>query len=419
MKDAATRHVTVIGAGIVGTVCANYLLRDGHQVTLIDRAGPGEAASFGNAGAISPASVVPIAYPGMAKDIPRWLLDRNGPLYLHWSYLPHVLPWLIRFLRAGRRDRVEQISKALAALNMPAFDAYRPLLKDAGLEHLFHQTGQLFIYRTREGLDHDRFGIELKRATGLRVDILNADEIHQLEPSLAPIFAAAHFIPDHGHCKNPFRLVEGLAENFVRRGGTLLREEVLGFEMGPTGPSAIVTRGGRRALDLAVIAAGIWSRGLTKQLGRDVPLETHRGYHVTLPNPGAMPRIMVFPMDYKMAATPMEMGLRLAGTVELNSVDAPPNYARAQNLLRIGREIFPSLNTEGYTQWMGNRPCFPDSLPVLGAVPGIPNVYVAFGHGHQGLLGASQTGKVTAELIGGRPLSMDLTPFRIDRFAHA
>jgi D-amino-acid dehydrogenase len=103
----------------------------------------------------------------------------------------------------------------------------------------------------------------------------------------------------------------------------------------------------------------------------------------------------------------------------LADVDAPPNYARAQNLLRIGREIFPTLNIEGYTQWMGNRPCFPDSLPVLGAVPDVSGVYVAFGHGHQGLLGASQTGKVMAELIGGRPLSMDLTPFRIDRFTRA
>ena len=418
MNDASTRHVTVIGAGVVGTACANYLLRDGHQVTLIDRAGPGEATSFGNAGGISPASVVPIAYPGMMKEIPKWLLDPNGPLYLHWSYLPHALPWLIKFLRAGRRDRVEQISKALTALNRPTFDAFRPLLKDAGLEHLFHQTGQLFVYRSKEGLDHDRFGIDLKRATGLRVDILNADEIRQLEPSLAPIFAAAHFIPDHGHCANPFKLVQGLAENFVRRGGTLLREDVLGFDMEPTGPSAVVTRGGRHAVDLTVIAAGVWSRTLTKQLGHDVPLETHRGYHVTLPDPGVMPRIMVLPVDYKMAATPMEMGLRLAGTVELADVDAPPNYARAQNLLRIGREIFPNLNTDGYTQWMGNRPCFPDSLPVLGTVPGMPKVCVAFGHGHQGLLGASQTGKVTAELIGGRPLSMDLTPFRIDRFKH-
>jgi D-amino-acid dehydrogenase len=417
MSETSRREITVIGAGIVGTVCANYLLREGHEVTLIDRAGPGEATSFGNAGGISPASVLPVAYPGMIKDIPKWLLDPNGPLYLHWSYLPRVLPWLIKFLRAGRRDRVERISKALASLNVPTFDAYRPLLKDAGLEHLFHQTGQLFVYRSKGGLKRDKLGIDLKRATGLRVDVLNADEIRQLEPSLAPIFAAAYFIPDNGHCKNPFRLVQGLAENFVRRGGTLLRDEVLGFELGPQGPRAMLTRGGRRPLDLTLIAAGVWSNVLTKQLGFKVPIETQRGYHVTLPDPGVMPRIMVLPMDYKIAITPMEMGLRLAGTVELAKIDARPNYARARNLLRIGGTIFPDLRTNGYTQWMGNRPCFPDSMPVLGPMPGLPNAFVAFGHGHQGLLGASQTGKVIAELIGGRPASIDLAPFRIDRFS--
>ncbi|HYB11190.1 MAG TPA: FAD-dependent oxidoreductase [Alphaproteobacteria bacterium] len=417
MNGTSRQKVTVIGAGIVGTVAANYLLREGHEVTLIDRAGPGEATSFGNAGGITCAAVVPIAYPGMIKDIPGWLLDPNGPLYLHWSYLPQVLPWLIKFLRAGRRDRVERISKALATLNIPTFDAYRPLLKDAGLEHLFHQTGQLFVYRSKRAFERDRFGIDLKRATGLRLDVLDGDEIRQLEPSLAPIFPAAYFIPDNGHCKNPFRLVQGLAEYFVRRGGALVREEVLGFEMGARGPGTLITRGGRRASDVTVIAAGVWSNALTKQLGFDVPIITQRGYHVTLPDPGVMPRIMVLPMDNKIAITPMEMGLRLAGTVELAKLESPPNYARAKCLLRIGREIFPGLRTEGYTEWMGNRPCFPDSLPVLGPVPGLGDTFVAFGHGHHGLLSASQTGKVIAELIGGRPPSIDLTPFRIDRFS--
>jgi D-amino-acid dehydrogenase len=207
------------------------------------------------------------------------------------------------------------------------------------------------------------------------------------------------------------------AENFGRRGGTLIRDDVLGFEPGPHGPRAIFSRAGRRTPDITLIAAGVWSNALTKQLGFEVPIETQRGYHVTLPDTGVMPRIMVLPMDHKIAITPMEMALRFADTVELAKIDAPPNYARARNLRHIGCEIFPSLRADGYTQWMGNRSCFPDSLPVLGPVPGLPNAFVAFGHGHQGLLGASQTGKAIAELIGGRPTSIDLAPFRIDRFS--
>jgi glycine/D-amino acid oxidase-like deaminating enzyme len=415
-NGAGGRHVTVIGAGIVGTVCANYLLREGHRVTLIDPGDPGAKTSFGNTGGISPASVVPVATPGILGDVPKWLLDPEGPLYIKWSYLPQCLPWLIKFLRASSPDRVRSISKALTALNMPTFEAYEPLLKDAGLEHLFHRTGQLFVYRSEAGFEADKFGIDLKRATGVRVDILDADEIRQFEPALAPIFVKAHYIETHGHCKNPFGLVQGLAENFVRRGGTLLRAEAKSFEMGPDGPVALITDAERIPLDAVVVAAGIWSRGLVAQLGYNVPLESHRGYHVTLPNPRVMPRRMVLSIDDKVAITPMEMGLRIAGTVELAGVDAPPNYKRAQKLLKVGKQIISGANEDGYTQWMGHRPCTPDSLPVLGVSPDFNNVYFAFGHGHQGLLGASKTGQVIAELIGNRAPSMDLQPFRVDRF---
>jgi|TARA_B100001971_G_C18258354_1_gene584265 D-amino-acid dehydrogenase len=125
---------------------------------------------------------------------------------------------------------------------------------------------------------------------------------------------------------------------------------------------------------------------------------------------------MCFPVDYKFAVTPMAMGLRIAGTVELAGLEEPPNYNRARKLVDVSRKLFPGLCTEKYTQWMGHRPCLPDSLPVIGASPRHPGVYFAFGHGHQGLVGASQTGKVIDELIRGSELSMALQPFRIDRF---
>ena len=416
MPDVGSRCVTVVGAGIVGTVCANYLLREGHRVTLIDRGGPGEMTSFGNTGGISPASVVPIATPGMLKDIPGWLMDPHGPLYVRWAYLPTCFPWLLRFLRAGRRDTVIQISKALTQLNMPTFDAYAPLLRDAGLTHLFHRTGQLFVYRSERSLEHDSFAIGLKQTTGLKVDILRSDEIRQLEPAISPEFTHAHFIPDHGHCKNPFGLVQGLAEHFVRHGGTLLRTDVTDLEVGPEGPKRILTSEGSHDATCVVIAAGVWSTRFTRRLGYSVPMESHRGYHVTLPAPHSSPRIMVLSVEDKIAITPMEMGLRIGGTVELAGLDAPPNYARARNLFDLGQRVIPGVSSEGMTQWMGHRPCLPDSLPVIGTSPRCRDLYFAFGHGNQGLLCASKTGHVIAELVGGRPSSIDLSPFRIDRF---
>lgn len=416
MANTGPRNITVIGAGVVGTATANYLLREGHKVTLIERDEPGKATSFGNLGGISPGSVVPVATPGMLKQIPKWLLDPEGPLFVRWHYLPQVMPWLIKFLLAGQRDRVYGISKALSALNGPTFDAYQPLLKDAGVEHLFHRTGQLFLYQSAKSLEKDALGVELRKLTGQRCDILNKDEIRQLEPALAPVFESAILMPDHGHCKNPFGLVQALAQSFTRNGGTYLNREVRGFEMGPNGPTKLRTNQGDLPVEDVVIAGGAWSNVLTKQLGHNVPLESHRGYHVTVEDPGVIPRIMCFPVELKFAITPMEMGLRIGGTVELAGLTAEPDYERARVLLKMGKRFIPGLKTEKFTEWMGHRPCHPDSLPVIGGSPKWKNVFFAFGHGHQGLLGASQTGKVLSELLSGKPLSMHLTPFRVDRF---
>ena len=417
MSMGSTRcEVAVIGAGIVGTVCACYLRRENRDVTLIDRAGPGEATSFGNAGGIGASSVMPIATPGMLKQIPKWLLDPAGPLHLRWSHLPHVLPWLIRFLRAGAESEVRRIAAALAALNSETFQAYGPLLQEARLQHLFRRDGHLLVYHAKQGLDDDALGIELRRDLGFAMHNLGAHEIRQLEPALAPVFECGVLFLHDGLCTNPFGLVQGLAEHFRNSGGTLLRREVRSFEMGPTGPRRIFTDGGDLVADRVVIAAGIHSTVFTRQLGYSVPLESHRGYHVTLPDPGVMLQRLVIPADYRFAITPMDMGLRFAGTVELAGIEAPPNYERARTLLRIGRRVLPDLRADTYSEWMGHRPCTPDSLPVLGASPRHENVYFAFGHGHEGLVGASKTGQLIAELIGGRPPSIDLSPFRIDRF---
>ncbi len=416
MTSHEARKVAVIGAGAVGTACALYLQREGHTVTLIERDEPGMATSFGNAGGISPVSVAPTSMPGMAKNIPKWLLDPMGPLFLRWSYLPRATPWLIKYLRAGRRERVLEISKALYTLNGPTFDAYQPLLEDAGVEHLFHQTGQLTVYRTQASFEADAFTVELKSATPHKVEILSADEIRQLEPALAPIFERGVLIPDNGHCKNPGGLVQALAANFARRGGTVMTADVTGFEMGPRGPRKVRTSAGEVDVDATVIAAGAWSARLLRPLGYRVPLESQRGYHVTIEDPGVEPRIMCFPAENKFAITPMDMGLRLGGTAEIAGLDAPPDFARARVFLELGKRILPGLQTAKYTEWDGHRPCTPDSLPLLGAAPRHPDLYFAFGHGHQGLLGASNTGRVIAEVVSGRPPSIDLEPFRADRF---
>lgn len=413
----ANGNVTVIGAGIVGIACASYLQRAGFRVTVVDQVPPGEGCSFGNAGIISPRSCVPIAGPGMLWKVPKYLADPLGPLALRLSYFPTALPWLLRFLRAGRMRRLREISRSMAALHASCLDDYMPLIKDAGAPELIRQTGSVYVSRHEGGATSDTLSNALRAAAGIKSEPIGADEIRQLVPGIAPDFRSGLFFPATAQSINSFRLVQVLAEHLVRNGGTILRRKVTGFELGMDGPRLLRTDGGALPVERLVIAAGAWSHRLAAQLGTRVPLEAERGYHVMLPNPGiAMPRLPVYNHDGSFYATPMENGLRFAGTAEFAGVDAPPDFRRAKILLKQGKTMFPDLATSGATEWMGRRPSLPDSLPVIDRSPRFPSVYYAFGHSHFGLMGAAVTGKLIAQLIAGTPPSIDLAPYRITRF---
>lgn len=144
--------VIVVGAGIVGTCSASYLLRDGHDVVLVDSEGPGEGCSKGNAGALSPGSCIPLSGPGVLTKIPGWLSDPLGPLRIRPAYLLAALPWLIRFALAGRSGRIAGLADALRALYANTFENYAPLLANAGCQDLIRRTGTLTVYKTDRSL---------------------------------------------------------------------------------------------------------------------------------------------------------------------------------------------------------------------------------------------------------------------------
>ncbi len=413
---SAGRQVTVVGAGIVGMATAAYLQRDGHAVTVVDSRAPGEGCSFGNAGGLSPGALVPLSMPGTLRQVPKWLLDPLGPLAIRWAYLPRVLPWLIRFVKAGRPERVAEVADALRSLLGETFENYEPLIKAAAAEDLIQRRGQLYVYGSEAAFRKDAGGWALRRDRGVRVEELTREEIRQVEPALAPIFERAVLISEHGHCVDPFGLVQRLAEAFVRDGGTIRRATVSGFEIGPDGPTRLLSEAGAAPLDVLVIAAGAWSHRLAAKLGSRVPLESQRGYHVTVAAPGVAPRLTTMWAERKFMATPMTPGLRLAGTVEFAGLEAAPDYRRAKVLLEHGREMFEGLQAGEVSEWMGHRPCLPDTLPVIGRSPHFASTYFAFGHGHLGLSGASTTGRAIADLVAGRPPVIPLEPFRIDRF---
>lgn len=418
MNEASNvpRDVTVIGGGVVGVCCALYLQREGHHVTVFDPEGPGEGCSLGSAGQFVAGYCAPVGMPGMVKKVPGMLADPLGPLTIRWPYLPRLLPWLVRFVAASSRKRVEAIADALYALNENPMQDFQPLVEQAAAEHLVASGGRLEVYRTQKAFEKAKPKHELLSNRGVKVQYLNAQEISDLEPALAGRFDRAVWLVETSYSTNPYQFVQLLAEDFVRQGGQFVRERVTGFTFGRSGPSTLVTTSGRHPLDQLVLAAGAFSRDLAVLLGSKIPLDTERGYHVMLPQSGIELQRTLVSGDYYFALTPMEEGLRLAGTVEFASIHAAPNYDRADQLLKVAREIFPEICSEGSTQWMGCRPSLPDSLPVIGRSAVHDSVYFAFGHGHLGLTGAAMTGKLIADLVAGRPTCIDIAPFRAERF---
>jgi D-amino-acid dehydrogenase len=414
--DNTSRHVAVVGAGIVGVCAALYLQRDGHRVTLIDRQGPGEGASKGNAAVIAAESCVPVATPGILWRVPGMLMDPLGPLAIRWRYLPRLAPWLWEFVKASSPARVEEISGALRPLLTQAVDSYVPLLKNAGIEDMLRRTGWLGVYESERKFAAAQPDLALQRRRGVQMQVLPAEEIRQFEPCLAPIYKHAVYFPENAYVTNNYRLVQALAESLVRGGGAVLKEDVRDFEIGPNGPTHVVTDRTRHAVDAVAITGGAWSKALARRLGHRPLLDTERGYHVMFPNPGVAPRLPIYSGDYSFAVTPLEHGLRFAGTVELGGLEAPPNYARAQVLVERGRRMFPQLNETGRTEWMGFRPSMPDSVPVISGSDKHRNAVFAFGHGHIGLTLGAVTGRLVADLVAGRDPGLDMRPYRIDRF---
>jgi len=421
MPATGTKRVGVIGAGMVGVCAASWLQRDGHSVFLVEAGEPGHGASFGNAGCLNGSSVTPVSMPGVIRNVPRWLLDPLGPLSLRWTYLPAIAPWLVRFVRSGTPDKVRAQARALRPLVGPTLEALKPLVAAARVEDLVHRLGHLYVYRSAESLEKDRLAWQLRRENGVEIDEFDADELRQLEPALSRDYVRGVLVRENGHTSNPLGLVERLLGHFVRSGGELVRARANGFRLDGRRLAAIQTDSGDLPADAAVVCAGAYSKPLAAALGDRVPLETERGYHLMISDPERMPRIPTADADGKFVATPMDTGLRFAGTVELAGLAAPPDWRRARILLAQGRKMLPGLAAshpeERISMWMGHRPSLPDSLPVLGPSRASPDVFYAFGHGHVGMTAAPMTGKIVAELVDGRSPAIDISPFAAGRFA--
>lgn len=413
---AQQKDVVVIGAGIVGICTAAYLAEAGRSVTVIDRTGICEETSSGNAAALAFSDILPLVQKGMIAQVPRWLLDPLGPLAVRPTYLPRLLPWLWRFLRAGGKANFEKALDAQASLMGVAAREWPALMDRADARAMLREDGCLELYESEEEFAKAGGGWALQERYGIAFRHLEQAELAGFQPGLSDRFVRGTFVPGWKTVTDPQRLGKAIWRHAKMQGAEHLAGEVV-FCRRMSGGVAVQLREGRTIMARRlVIAAGAWSHRLARHFGDRVPLETERGYNTTLPADAFdVKRMLIFPR-HGFVITPLETGLRVGGAVEFAGLEYPPNYARAAHMLRKAAAFLPGLKTEGGRQWMGYRPSLPDSLPVIGTASGGDNVVYAFGHGHLGLTQAAATGSLVRDLVLGRKPALDLSPFRAQRF---
>jgi D-amino-acid dehydrogenase len=411
MAARPPQTIAVIGAGVVGLSVAIYLQRAGHNVTIFDPREPGDGASFGNAGIIAVSEVLPLGRPAILRQIPRMLLDQSGPLVIRWRYLPQIAPWFLRLAAASRPSEVTHISEALASLLSLAGDAWRDIATEAGADERLVRNGWLRLYTKQRDLERALPDTARQQAVGVRINVLTAGDIRQLEPALAGSFAGGTFSADVSHINMPVRMMQALAATIRRRGGVYSKREIRQIAADPN-PILIDTMGYNAAFDRVVIAAGAWSRRLVRTLGMDVPLDTERGYHVMLPPPPAALRRPVSIVSPGYTLVPMDEGIRLTSGVEFAGLDVPADFRRIRRMAAHAASILPGLEPRPLSEWLGFRPSLPRSLPMIGPVRKKPTVILAFGHGHLGVTLGPITGQLVAALINGNEPPLDPSPFR-------
>lgn len=407
--------VAVIGAGAVGCACALWNQDTGLDVALIDKSGPTDAASYGNAGIFSVTGFAPLNSPGLIRRLPKLMFDNDSPLSIDWVYALTHLPWMLKFLRACAPDKVAHITEQLANITNHVEAGFMPLAKRAGAEDLIKDIASIYIYSTKEYFEGDAASIESRRRLGADMDVIDQDEVHEMEPHLrAPVYKALRS-NENKYIINPGEYIERLKKCFASDGGEFINAAAMSCSEQGDQVQVRLDDGSTLTCNKLVIAAGAHSKKIVGSGAEKLPLDTERGYHVVYH--GAQSKL-TRPVGWSsggLYATPMETGLRIAGTVELAGLNKPPSPRRMEYIAGMANKMFDGLGEPDET-WMGFRPTLPDSVPVIGLAPGKRNILLAFGHQHLGLTMSGITGRVIADLVQGRAPNFDISGYSPSRF---
>lgn len=416
--SAVSGKVIVVGGGVVGAACAYYLARSGWAVTVVDRAGFGQACSHGNCGLVCPSHVLPLAAPGALGPALRSLFQRDAPLAIKPRFDPALWGWLWRFARCCNTADMLEAGRAIQALLNSSRRLYDELMRDEPFECEWEARGLLFVLRSQAGMDHYAKTDALLRASfGLAATRYDGPALTDLEPVLKPGLAGGWLYPADAHLR-PDRLMTSWRRILETRGVTI-REHcaALGFVRVGKQTRTLVTAAGEMSAEAFVVAAGALTPALSEPLGCRIPIQPGKGYSITMPRPARCPALPMIFEEHRVAVTPMQSGYRLGSTMEFAGYDTSLSRRRLDLLKEGARHYLQEPYGDPVREeWYGWRPMTYDGKPIIDRSPALDNVLIAAGHNMLGVSMAPGTGKLVAELLGGGAAHLDPAPYSVARF---
>jgi D-amino-acid dehydrogenase len=407
----------IVGAGVIGMSCAYELAKRGLQVTVIDRGEPGFGCSYGNAGWLTPCFSMPLPMPGMLLKSLKWMTNPESPLYIQPRPSWLLLSWLTRFLFNMNRKKMLESVKALTALSQYSLQAYSKLSAETGHDIRFQQTGLLMAANTTGGWDYARQEMALVADHGVPGRSLEADELKAFEPAITGAVKGGVYFPEEAHAE-PLEIVRALTAGAKQHGATIIAgHELVDCDARDGAIRSIRTTKGVLKADQYLFATGSWSTGVGRRLGLNIPILGGKGYaFITSPlSPNPLRPLML--VEKKVAVTPRNGTLRLAGTLELVNNDYSISPRRVDAIVKGAREFLNLPPEFQYTElWRGLRPCSPDGVPLIGYTKKFSNLFIATGHQMLGLQSALGTGRLAADLIQKATPIFDPKPFDANRF---
>jgi len=412
----ARTDAIVLGAGIVGVSVALHLVKRGLGVALVDRGDPGEATSYGNAGVIEANTLFPPSFPSRYGALLRIALKQAPEADYHLSFLVQVAPWLLAFRRNSAPDRLVATMRAMRPLFARAIAEHEALMAEAGAGRYLRRTGWLKLYRSDRGLAGTARERGVAAELGMPMRVLDADAARALEPALAPVFRHAVFWEQAASVSNPLAVTRAYAARFAALGGVAVKGDALSLHRSGA-LWRVDTAQGPIDAEAAVVALGPWAPDLLGPLGIRLPLAVKRGYHRHFrPRGNASLARPILDAENGYCMAPMELGIRITTGAEFAARDAAPTPRQLDRVMPAASALFPLGAAVEDTPWLGARPCFADSRPVIGRAPGRPGLWLAYGHGHSGLTLGPATGRLIAEMMTGATPFCDPAPYRAERF---